>query len=83
MWRLDALETPYMNEFASCWGLLAGSLLIALPLILYKIKDHVSVAEDMAFSDQTYAEVAPSHDAKVADGHDGLTLLTMRGEEKV
>lgn len=35
IWRLDGLDNPppYMNLFASCWALLTGSLLIALPVI--------------------------------------------------
>lgn len=56
-WRLDGLGTPYMNMFASCWGLLAGSLLFALPVILLKIKDTVSVEEDLKFSDETVDDV--------------------------
>lgn len=38
-WRLDALEKPYMDLFASSWGLVGGSMLIALPLIWFKIDD--------------------------------------------
>lgn len=60
-WRLDALDTPYMSMFASCWGLLAGSLVIALPVILMKIKDHVDVEEDLKFSDETLDDVV-AHD---------------------
>lgn len=57
MWRLDSLGTPYINMFASCWGLLAGSLLIALPVLLLKIKDTVPVEEDLKFSDETVDDV--------------------------
>ena len=56
-WRLDGLGIPYMNMFASCWGLLTGSLLFALPVILLKIKDTVSVEEDLKFSDETIDDV--------------------------
>ena len=56
-WRLDGLGTPYMNMFASCWGLLAGSLVFALPVILLKIKDTVPVEEDLKFSDETVDDV--------------------------
>jgi len=59
MWRLDANKTAYMSEFASCWSLLAGGLLIALPLILLKIKDTVSLEEDLKLSDATAQDVAP------------------------
>lgn len=37
MWRMDGLKVPYMSEFGSCWGLLAGSLLLALPVILVRL----------------------------------------------
>lgn len=52
IWRLDGLNNapPFMNLFASCWGLLAGSLLIALPVMLIKIQDHSSVEADVAFT---------------------------------
>ena len=40
IWRLDGLHNPpsYMALFASSWGLLAGSLLIAAPVMMWKIK---------------------------------------------
>jgi hypothetical protein len=56
-WRLDGLGIPFMNYFASCWGLLTGSLFCALPVILMKIKDTVSVEEDLKFSDETIDDV--------------------------
>lgn len=70
IFRIDALEAPYMNEFASCWGLLAGSLLIALPLILMKVRDTVPLEDDIKFSDESIEEVMPTlrreaHDEKV------------------
>lgn len=58
--RIDALNAPYMNEFGSCWGLLLGGLLIASPVIWTKIPDHVSIEEDLKFSDETIEEVAPT-----------------------
>jgi len=42
------------------WGLLAGSLLCALPVIWLKIKDTVPIEEDLKFSDETMADVAPT-----------------------
>ena len=62
IWRLDGVKKPYINLFASCWALLGGSLLIALPLILTKIKDYVTIEEDLKFSDETYQDVAPTSD---------------------
>jgi hypothetical protein len=46
-----------MIEFASSWGLVAGSLIIAAPVILFKIKEHTDVEADLAFSDETAQEV--------------------------
>jgi hypothetical protein len=59
IWRLDSNKVPFINLFASCWALLAGGLLFALPLILMKIRDHVTLEEDLKFSDETVADVAP------------------------
>ncbi|UKZ46845.1 hypothetical protein TrVGV298_001056 [Trichoderma virens] len=56
-WRLDGLATPYMTMFAATWGVLAGSLLLAAPVVFFKIKDHVSIEEDLKFSDGTIEDV--------------------------
>ncbi|MCJ1398936.1 hypothetical protein MMC11_002137 [Xylographa trunciseda] len=56
-YRIDALKAPFMNEFASNWALLAGSLLIAAPVILTKIKDTVPIEDDLKFSDETLEDV--------------------------
>lgn len=59
MWRLDGLDNApeYMAMFASCWGLLAGSLLFAAPVIWIKILDHADEERDLAFSDERPEEV--------------------------
>lgn len=59
IWRLDGMEhpPPYMNLFASCWILLAGSLVVALPVMILKIKDTVPVEEDLKFTDETIEDV--------------------------
>lgn len=54
---LDAVKTPFMTEFASCWGLLVGSMFIASPIIFFKVKESTSVEEDLRFSDETAADV--------------------------
>ena len=56
-WRIDEMGIKYANYFASCWALLAGSLLFALPVIWLKIKDTVPVEEDLKFSDETVEDV--------------------------
>ena len=49
-----------MTQFAACWGVLTASLLIAAPVIFFKIKDTTSIDEDLKFSDATFEEVAPT-----------------------
>lgn len=58
VWRLDSVGTPYMDILASCWALLGGSLLIALPVILFKIKNHSTLADDLKFANETLQNVA-------------------------
>lgn len=55
---MDFSNTSYTTMFASCWGLLGAALLIASPIIMFKIKDHTDVADDLRFSDETAAEVS-------------------------
>lgn len=69
-WRLDDLGIKYMTMFASNWGLLAGSLLVALPVILLKVEDTVELEKDIAFTDETVAEVAPKAHVVNAQGED-------------
>ena len=57
--RIDALGVPFLNEFASSWALLAGSLLIAAPLIFLKIRDTIPIDDDLVFTDETYEDVKP------------------------
>ncbi|RDA86473.1 hypothetical protein CP532_3613 [Ophiocordyceps camponoti-leonardi (nom. inval.)] len=54
---MDGSKKEYNTIFGVTWGLLAGSLLFALPVILYKIQDHVSVEDDLKFSDETIDDV--------------------------
>lgn len=46
VWRLDALAKPYMTLFASSWGLVGGTLLIAIPVVWFKITDHTDAVTD-------------------------------------
>lgn len=46
VWRLDAMEKPYMDLFASSWALVQVSLLIAAPCILFKITEHTAPEDD-------------------------------------
>src|SRR5687768_16487392 len=71
-WRLDDLKIPYMNMFASNWGLLTGSLIVALPVILRKVEDTVPIEKDVAFTDDTVEEVAPKAIVKERGTTDNL-----------
>jgi len=42
------------------WGLLGGALVFAAPVIWLKIKDTVTIEEDLKFSDETVEDVAPT-----------------------
>ncbi len=64
MWALDSHKLPYMNEFASNWALLSGSLLCAAPVIFWKIKDHVEVEADLANTGESVADVLPEGHAE-------------------
>ena len=54
---IDNTHPAFMTEFAINWGLLAGSLLIAAPVILYYVKDTVTLEEDLKFTDETVADI--------------------------
>jgi hypothetical protein len=65
IWAIDGnSNTSYMAEFASSWAILAGALLFASPVIFLKIKDHVTVEEDLKFSDETLDDVLPAGHAE-------------------
>ncbi|RMX86791.1 hypothetical protein D0869_02831 [Hortaea werneckii] len=68
MGRLEGLPSPppYISLFASCWALLAGSLIIASPVLIWKIKDITPADQDLKFADQTADEVA-GHNAAADD----------------
>jgi len=60
MWSLDSRKTSFLAEFISNWVLLSVSLLIAAPVIFLKVKDHVTVEEDLVGTDETLADVLPA-----------------------
>ncbi|KAI6775962.1 hypothetical protein HG530_002720 [Fusarium avenaceum] len=59
--NLDARKVSFHAQFMSNWVLLAASLIIAAPVIFLKIQDHVNVEQDLEGTDETLADVAPSH----------------------
>lgn len=60
IWSIDSHKRSFMAEFGSTWGLLSFSLICAAPVIWLKVKDHVTVEEDLVFSDETLADVLPA-----------------------
>jgi len=75
---IDANEVPFMNEFASNWALLAGSLVIAAPVIFTKIRETIPLDEDLKFSDETIEEVA-APDKLNEISHHGAGTVGMGG----
>ncbi|KAI1855218.1 hypothetical protein JX265_006641 [Neoarthrinium moseri] len=70
-WRLDNIGVEYNTVFGATWGVCAGALLIAGPIIFLRIPDTVSIEEDLKFSDETVEDVAPQAvlEEKKADAH--------------
>ncbi|KAL0934417.1 major facilitator superfamily transporter [Colletotrichum truncatum] len=56
-WALDSDEQPFNVMFGASWGCLAGALIIGAPIIFWKIKDTVSLEEDLKFTDETVEDV--------------------------
>lgn len=61
----DSAKPNFMNEFAANWGLLAGGLAIAAPVIWIKVQESVTYEEDLKFSDETIEEVKATDIAPV------------------
>ncbi|KIW66408.1 hypothetical protein PV04_05744 [Phialophora macrospora] len=57
--QLDANNVSFMAQFATNWGLLAGSLVLASPVIWFKVKDTTDIDEDLKFTDETRDDVLP------------------------
>lgn len=64
-WRLDGLKKPYNTMFGASWGLLAGALVFAAPVIWMKIQDTVPLEEDLKHTDETVGDVAPTKEQDV------------------
>jgi hypothetical protein len=64
---MDGLFVPYMTIFAACWGLLAASLVVALPVIWIKVHDSVPLEEDLVFTDENVGDVMGAKPVAVVD----------------
>ncbi|KFA67109.1 hypothetical protein S40285_03014 [Stachybotrys chlorohalonatus IBT 40285] len=65
-WALDR-DTPYDAMFGATWGCLAASLVFAAPVIFMKIQDHVSLEQDLKFSDETAEDVVAPEEFKKSE----------------
>ncbi|QPG74648.1 hypothetical protein FOA43_001980 [Brettanomyces nanus] len=61
-WSLDNDLKPYRAIYGSTWGLLAGSLVIAFPILYKKIEETTPIEQDLKDSDQTLDEVIGSEE---------------------
>lgn len=63
---MDNAKVDYRNIFYATWGLLIVSLLFAAPLVFTRIKDTISLEEDLKFSDETIEDVVVGGEAAAA-----------------
>lgn len=67
-WSLDERHTDFNAIFGATWGCLGASLLFAAPMVFWRIKDHVTLEEDLKFSDETMEDVVAGPEAKRLEG---------------
>jgi MFS family permease len=73
-WGLDTNRTSFDAMFGATWGLLAGSLLIAAPVIFWKIQDHVTLEHDLKLSDETIEDVIAAPNIAAAKEADDVAV---------
>ncbi|VEU21854.1 DEKNAAC102829 [Brettanomyces naardenensis] len=56
-WALDNDKKSYRAMYASTWGLLAGSLVIAFPILYKKIQETTTIEQDLKDTDETLEEI--------------------------
>ena len=59
------LVASRLTSYVLQWGILAGALVIAAPVIWIKIQDTVTLEEDLKFSDETIDDVLPESEKTV------------------
>ena len=64
MWALDSHNQSYKGEYMTNFILLSVSLVFAAPVIFLKVKDHITVEEDLVGTDETLADVLPQGHAE-------------------
>lgn len=60
MWSLDDHKLSFKKEWGTNLGLLLGSVIIAAPLIFFRIKDHIEIEDDLVDVDETIEDVVPT-----------------------
>lgn len=58
-WAVDSQKIHYMSEYASNFGLLSGSLLIAAPVIFFKLKNTADLEGDILNTGEDIGKVRP------------------------
>ncbi|KHJ33210.1 putative duf895 domain membrane protein [Erysiphe necator] len=58
-WAIDSHKINYMSEYASNFGLLSGSLLIAAPMIFFKLKNTANLEGDILNTGEDIEKVRP------------------------
>lgn len=79
MWSLDAHKTPYLTMWIANFALLVSALLCAVPVVFYKITDHVDVQDDVIDTGASTGEFEPSQ-AVVASGNEGVPAARLAHE---
>ncbi|OJA17344.1 hypothetical protein AZE42_09602 [Rhizopogon vesiculosus] len=58
VWRLDAVQKPFMDIFISTWVLAAAGMICAFPLVYKRVKDHTEI-DDEALLNRPNVEKIP------------------------
>lgn len=46
-WSMDLNEKPYKTMYGTTWGLLAGSLVVAFPILYLKVENTTEIEKDL------------------------------------
>lgn len=69
-WSLEFNKSPFMEQFASNWGILCASIVAAAPVIFWRIKDHVDISDDLRNTGEEAEDVLPEgHEQKRPSTH--------------
>ncbi|PFH48206.1 hypothetical protein AMATHDRAFT_180859 [Amanita thiersii Skay4041] len=60
IWRVDAQQKPFMDVFISTWVLLAAGLVLALPMVHFRVKDHTELKDETVARMDEHGRVQPT-----------------------